>query len=113
MDRLLTVKEAAILLRISQSKLYCMIKENTVPHSARCENLEVFAISETKTKSSRRLLCLPAYVADALRKRRELLEERRRELGAKYNEQDLVCFRETGVPFTSNALRHQYLKALE
>ena len=32
MDRLLTVKEAAILLRISQSKLDCMIKENTVPH---------------------------------------------------------------------------------
>ena len=32
MDRLLTVKEAAILLRISQSKLYCMVKENAVPH---------------------------------------------------------------------------------
>ena len=84
-----------------------------IRHSARCENLDVFTISETKTKSSRRLLCLPAYVADALRTRRELLEERRRELGATYNEQDLVCFRETGTPFTSNALRHQYLKVLE
>lgn len=32
MDRLLTVKEAAGVLRISPSKLYGMVKENSVPH---------------------------------------------------------------------------------
>lgn len=88
-------------------------KQVFIRHSARCENLDSFAISETKTKSSRRLLCLPEYVADALAKRRVVLEERRRELGMSYNDQDLVCFREIGIPFTSNVLRHQYLKVLE
>jgi len=31
-DRILTVKEAATILRVSQSKLYQMAKEGKVPH---------------------------------------------------------------------------------
>lgn len=31
-DRILTVKEAAAILRVSQSKLYQMVKEGKVPH---------------------------------------------------------------------------------
>lgn len=88
-------------------------KQVFVRHSALCENLENFTISETKTKSSRRVLRLPDYVADALKSRLEVLEERRITLGSSYNELNLVCFREIGCPFTSNALRHQFNKVLE
>lgn len=31
-ERILTVKEAAAILRVSQSKLYQMVKEGKVPH---------------------------------------------------------------------------------
>lgn len=31
-DRILTVKEAAAILRVSQSKLYQMVKDGKVPH---------------------------------------------------------------------------------
>lgn len=31
-QKILTVKEAAAILRVSQSKLYKMVKENKVPH---------------------------------------------------------------------------------
>ena len=31
-NRILTVKEAAAILRVSQSKLYQMVKEDKIPH---------------------------------------------------------------------------------
>jgi len=88
-------------------------KQVYVHHSALCENLKKFTISETKTKSSRRVLRLPDYVADALKLRLDVLKDRRSALGTDYNDLDLVCFREIGCPFTSNALRHQFEKALQ
>lgn len=83
-------------------------KQVFVHHSALCTNLENFVISETKTKSSRRLLRLPDYVADVLRVRLDVLKERRKTLGESYNQLDLVCFREIGQPFTSNVLCYQF-----
>lgn len=88
-------------------------KQIYVHHSALCESLDTFAISETKTKSSRRVLRLPDYVVDALKIRHSILEERRASLGKDYNALDLVCFREIGTPFTSNVLRHQFEKVLQ
>jgi len=91
-------------------------KQIFIHHSALCPNLNDFTISETKTKSSRRLLRLPDYVADALKMRLDVLKERRQSLGESYNQLDLVCFREIGQPFTSNVLCYQFnavLKAAE
>lgn len=88
-------------------------KQVFVHHSALCENLENFTISETKTRSSRRVLRLPDYVADMLKARLTVLEERRKELGINYNELDLVCFREIGKPFTSNVLCYQFNNVLK
>lgn len=88
-------------------------KQVYVHHSALCANLESFTISETKTKSSRRLLRLPDYVADVLRVRLEILLERRKTLGEGYNRLDLVCFREIGQPFTSNVLCYQFNDVLK
>ena len=88
-------------------------KQVYVHHSALCANLESFTISETKTKSSRRLLRLPDYVADVLRVRLGLLKERRKTLGEGYNRLDLVCFREIGQPFTSNVLCYQFNSVLK
>lgn len=88
-------------------------KQVYVHHSALCANLENFTISETKTKSSRRLLRLPDYVVEALKVRLEILKERRKALGAGYNELDLVCFREIGQPFTSNVLCYQFDNVLK
>lgn len=88
-------------------------KQVFVHHSALCTNLESFAISETKTKSSRRLLRLPDYVADVLRARLDVLKERRKTLGEGYNQLDLVCFREIGQPFTSNVLCYQFTAVLK
>jgi len=88
-------------------------KQVYVHHSALCANLESFTISETKTKSSRRLLRLPDYVADVLRVRLDVLKERRKALGESYNQLDLVCFREIGQPFTSNVLCYQFNDVLK
>ena len=88
-------------------------KKIHICHSALCENLGNFTISETKTKSSRRTLRLPDSVAVALKARQDVLNQRRALWGEKYNPMNLVCFREIGCPFTSNALRHQYIKVLQ
>lgn len=88
-------------------------KQVYIHHSALCANLESFTISETKTKSSRRLLRLPDYVADVLRVRLDVLKERRKTLGESYNQLDLVCFREIGQPFTSNVLCYQFNDVLK
>ena len=83
-----------------------------IRHSALCERLDSFQISDTKTRTSRRAIRLPEYVATVLQARLDLLRERRRTLGKSYNAMNLVCFRETGQPYTSNVLQHQYKKLL-
>lgn len=84
----------------------------TITHSALCTSQEGFTISETKTPSGRRTLMLPDYVAEMLKRRLDALRDRRHQFGDGYNEMNLVCFRELGGPFTSNALQHQFNKAL-
>lgn len=84
-----------------------------IRHSALCERLDSFQISDTKTRTSRRAIRLPEYVATVLQARLDLLKERRKTLGKSYNALDLVCFRETGQPYTSNVLQHQYKKLLQ
>lgn len=83
-----------------------------VRHSAICHSPEDFQISDTKTKSSRRAIRLPEYVVMALQSRYCLLEERRQTMGKEYNRLNLVSFRESGNPFTSNVLNHQFKKLL-
>lgn len=84
-----------------------------VRHSALCESADTFQIADTKTKSSRRAIRLPEYVVAVLKARSELLDERRKTLSASYNHLNLVCFRDAGTPYTSNALQHQYKKLLQ
>ncbi len=83
-----------------------------VRHSAICHSPDNFHISDTKTKSSRRAIRLPEYVVAVLQSRYALLEQRRQSMGKGYNRMNLVCFRETGEPFTSNVLNHQFKKLL-
>lgn len=83
-----------------------------VRYSALCESAETFQISDTKTRSSRRAIRLPEYVATILADRKAKLEDQRKKLGKSYNLLNLVCCRETGMPFTSNALQHQYKRLL-
>lgn len=84
----------------------------TITHSALCNSQEGFTVSETKTPSGRRTLMLPDYVAEMLQRRLDVLRDRRNQFGDGYNEMNLVCFRELGGPFTTNALQHQFNKVL-
>ena len=87
-------------------------KEVFIRHSALCESLSKFTIAETKTKSSRRILRMPDFVARSLKERYDFMMEKRATIASSYNTYNVVCFRERGIPFTTNVLRHQFNKAL-
>lgn len=83
-----------------------------VRHSAQCNNLESFRLADTKTRSSRRTLLLPALVVSEIRQCKTTVMERRTKISPSYNSLDLVCHRDLGTPFTANTLQHQFKNAL-
>ncbi len=84
-----------------------------IRHSALSDSVQNFTISKTKSKSSVRTLLLPDYVADGLKGRYNLLITRRNALGLGYNSKNVVCFRENGTPYSTNALQHQFRQTIE
>lgn len=84
-----------------------------IRHSALCRSMKNFEISKTKSKTSVRTLLLPNYVAQCLSLRYQLLTVRRETLGEGYNPYNVVCFRETGDPYTANALQHHFRSVIE
>lgn len=83
-----------------------------VHHSAHTDSVKTFEIAKTKSRSSNRTLLLPDYVYECLQIRYEYLQERRKVLGKSFNSFDVVCFREDGTPYTTNALQHQFRKMI-
>lgn len=83
----------------------------TIRHSASFCNSGI-TLHDTKTKSSRRTLTLPAFtrcvLEDALIKQQSAISQ----YGSAYNTLQLVCCRSDGKPLTSCCLHHAYKTAL-
>ena len=61
-------------------------------------------LKDVKKKLSRRVVELPQFVQDALADARREQQQHREQLGAKYQDQDLICPRPDGSFITPNTL---------